>query len=163
MIDKLQKGLVALVYGVGRVRNQYSKAHPTERILAADGSKGITTKSDKGVERGLDWVTSQRAVVLLTDTKIKCGKWEIPLESVDSAQLLEINSLFGKGLVLKLKTKDNNYYQFGMQFNPEWTNQKALPLSIEEGKVNTSTFSWILRLILLGYIVYYFMKKFEVM
>ncbi len=71
MINKLMKGLVDLIYGVGRVKTNYSKDNPTERILAADGSKGITTKGEKGIERGLDWVTSQRAVVVLTDKKIK--------------------------------------------------------------------------------------------
>ena len=71
MINKLLKGLVDLIYGVGRVKANYSKRNPTEKILAADGSKGIMTKGDKGIERGLDWVTSQRAVILLTDKKSK--------------------------------------------------------------------------------------------
>jgi hypothetical protein len=70
MINKLLKGLVDLIYGVGRVRTNYLKSNPTEKIFAADGSKGITTKGDKGIERGLDWVTSQRAVVILTDNKM---------------------------------------------------------------------------------------------
>lgn len=126
---------------MGRVKANYSRDNPTERILAADGSKGITTKGDKGIERGLDWVTSQRAVVLLTDKKIKCGQWVIPLEKIETAQLLKINSLFGQGQVLKLKTEDDNHYQFGMQFNPEWINQNVLPLTFEQGQVKTSTFS----------------------
>lgn len=78
MINKLMKGLVDLIYGVGRAKANFSKSNPTERILAADGSKGIITKEDKGIERGLDWVTSQRAVVLLTDKRVKCGHWDIP-------------------------------------------------------------------------------------
>ena len=161
MINKLLKGLVDLIYGVGRVKANYSKDNPTEKILAADGSKGITTKGNKGIERGLDWVTSQRAVVLLTDKKIKCGQWDIPLEKIENAQLLKINSLFGQGQVLKLKTKDDNHYQFGMQFNPEWTNQNVLPLTLEQGQVNTSTFSLIVRLILVGYIIYWLLGTFE--
>jgi hypothetical protein len=158
MINKLLKGLVDLIYGVGRVKSNYSRANPTERILAADGSKGITTKGDKGIERGLEWVTSQRAVVLLTDKKIKCGQWDIPLENIETAQLLKINSLFGPGQVLKLKTKDDNHYQFGMQFSPEWTNQNVLPLTLEQGQVKTSIFSWILRLILVVYLLYWLFK-----
>jgi hypothetical protein len=161
MINKLLKGLVDLIYGVGRVKTNYLKTNPTEKILAADGSKGITTKGDKGIERGLDWVTSQRAVVLLTDKKIKCGQWDISLENIETAQLLKINSLFGPGQVLKLKTKDDIHYQFGMQFNPEWTNQNVLPLTIEQGQVKTSTFSLIMRLILVGYIIYWLLGTFE--
>ena len=131
------------------------------KTLAADGSKGITTKGDKGIEQGLHWVTSQRAVVLLTDKKIKCGQWDIPLENIETAQLLKINSLFGPGQVLKLKTKDEIHYQFGMQFNPEWTNQSVLPLTLEQGQIRTSTFSLIMRLILVGYIIYWLLRTFE--
>lgn len=161
MINKLLKGLVDLIYGVGRAKSNYSKTNPTEKILAADGSKGITTKGDKGIERGLDWVTSRRAVLLLTDKQIKCGNWEIPLENIETAQLLKINSLFGSGHVLKLKTKDERHYQFGMQFNPEWTNQNVLPLTIEHGHVKTLTFSLIMRLILVGYIIYWLLETFN--
>ena len=161
MINKVLKGLVDLIYGVERVKTDYSKHNPTERILAADGSKGITTKGDNGIERGLDWVASQRAVILLTDKKIKCGRWDIPLVNIETAQLLKVNSLFGQGQVLKLTTKDENHYQFGMQLNPEWTNQNALPLTLEQGRVKTSTFSLIVRLIFVGYIIYWLLGTFE--
>ena len=161
MINKLLKGLVDLIYGVGRVKANYLKTNPTEKIFAADGSKGITTKGDKGIERGLEWVTSQRAVVLLTDKRIQSGKWSIPLENIETAQLLKINSLFGPGQVLKLKTRDDNHYQFGMQFNPEWRNQNVLPLTIEQGHVKTSTFTLIMRLILVGYMIYGLLEVFE--
>lgn len=161
MINKLLKGLVDLIYGVERVKTNYSRINPTEKILAADGSKGITTKGTKGIESGFDWVTSQRAVVLLTNKKIKCGQWEIPLENIETAQLLKINSLFIPGQVLKLKTKDDNHYQFGMQFNPDWINQTVLPLTLEQGHVKTSTFSLMTRLILVGFIIYWLLGKFE--
>lgn len=160
MANNLPKVLVDLLYGVGRAKANYSKSNPTERILAADASKGIMTSGEKGIKRGLDWITSQRAVVLLTDKKIKCGKWEIPLEYIQSAQLLKISSLVGPGQVLKLKTKDNHHYQFGMQFNPDWTNQSVLPLTLEQGQVKTSTFSLIIRIILIGYVLYWLLRTF---
>ncbi len=162
MINKLLKGLVDLIYGVGRVKTNYSKNNPAEIILAADGAKGIITKEDKGIERGLEWVTSQRAVVLLTDKKIISGQWNIPLENIEAAQLLKINSLFGPGQVLKLQTKDNKHYQFGMQFNPEWTSQTVLPLTLEHGEIKTSAFALIVRLIAIGYIIYWLLERFEV-
>ncbi len=80
--------------------------------------------SNQDIQRGLGWVTTQRAVVLLTDNKIVCGKWTIPLDTISTAQLLKINSLFGGGQVLKVQTTDDKNYQFGMQLNPEWTNQQ---------------------------------------
>jgi predicted choloylglycine hydrolase len=73
--------------------------------------------------------------------------------------LLKIGSLFGQGQVLKIKTKDNSHYQFGMQFNPEWTEQTFLPLALERGKVKTSRFSLIVRIIAIGYLIYWALER----
>lgn len=159
MINKLLKGFVDLTYGVNRIKDEYLNDNPTEKVLAADGSKGILTDKNKDVERGLDWVTSQRAVVLLTDKKVKSGQWNIELDNIESAQLVLVNSLYGKGQILKISTIDNKHYQFGMQFSPEWTNQNVLPLTIEEGKIKTSTFSLVIRLLLIVFILYKLLEK----
>lgn len=163
MINRLQKGLVDLICGVGRAKNRYERENPNEKVVAADGSKAITTKGDRNIERGLEWVGSKRAVVMLTDKRVKCDNWDIPFENIETVQLLKIGSLFGQGQVLKIKTKDNNHYQFGMQFNPEWTDQSVLPLTIEQGKIKTSTFSLIVRLIAIGYLIYWVLERFEIM
>jgi hypothetical protein len=128
--------------------------HPTETVIAADASKGIITSSDKQVERGLDWVTSQRAVVILTDKKLVCGQWTIPLNEISSTKLIRVNSLFGNGQVLSVQTSDKKTFQFGMQVNSEWTNQQVLQLTIENGKIKNSPFSIVLRLFLIGYLIY---------
>jgi hypothetical protein len=106
MVNKLIKGLVDLIYGTEKVRREYEHAHPDEKVLASDASKGIITSQDQGITRGTGWVTSQRAVLLLTSTKIICGKWTIPIDQIQSAQLLKFRSLFGDGAVLKLQTSD---------------------------------------------------------
>ncbi|HMS30609.1 MAG TPA: hypothetical protein PKD32_12220 [Saprospiraceae bacterium] len=160
MINQLLKGLVDLIYGTGRVRRKFELDNPSEKVLAADASKGIVTTTNQDIQRGLDWVTSQRAVVMLTDKKIICGKWTIPLDTVSTAQLLKINSLFGAGQVLKVQTKDDKNYQFGMQLNPEWTNQQRLPLTLEKGQVKNSAFSIIVRLIAVGYLIYWLYERF---
>ena len=160
MINRLLKGFVDLIYGTGRARRKYQSENPTETVLAADASKGIETTNNQDVQRGTDWVTAQRAVVLLTDQKIVCGKWTILLDNVQSAQLVKINSLFGAGQVLKIQTKDEKNYQFGMQVNPEWTNQKALLLTLEDGKVKHSVFSIMVRLFLVGYLIYWLYERF---
>jgi hypothetical protein len=159
MIDKLLKGLVDLIYGTGRLRQKFELDNPDEKVFAADASKGIVTATNQNIQRGLDWATSQRAVVLLTDKKIVCGKWTIPLDTISTAQLLKINSLFGGGQVLKVQTTDNKNYQFGMQLNPEWTNQQLLPLTLEKGQVKHSAFSLLVRLIVVGYIIYWLYNK----
>ena len=153
------KRIINFIYGTRRIRREYSTENPDEKILAADASKGILSKGDNDVKRGLDWVTSQRAVVLLTDKRIKCGQWNIPLEEISSSELIKISTTFGPGQVLKISTKDQNHFQFGMQMNKEWTDQKVLPLTIEKGKLKTSFFSIAIRLILIGYIIYWAIEK----
>ncbi|SFU70864.1 hypothetical protein SAMN05216364_10844, partial [Porphyromonadaceae bacterium KHP3R9] len=160
MINQLLKGLVDLIYGTGRVRRKFELENLNEKVLAADASKGIVTTTNQDIQRGLDWVTSQRAVVLLTDKKLICGKWTIPLDNIASAQLVKINSIFGGGQVLKVQTTDEKNYQFGMQLNPEWTSQQRLPLTLEKGQVKNSAFSIIVRLFAVGYLIYWIYERF---
>ncbi len=159
-MNKILKGLVDLIYGTGRVRKKFEINNPTEKVLAADASKGIVTTSNQDIKRGLDWVTSQRAILMLTDKKIICGKWIIPLDTISTAQLIKIKTLFGGGQVLKVQTTDSKNYQFGMQVNPEWTNQELLPLTIEKGQIKHSAFSILIRLIIVGYLIYWLYERF---
>ena len=160
MINKFTKGLVDLIYGTRRVIRKYQNDNPSETVFAADATKSIMTAENQDIQRGLDWVTSQRTVVLLTDKNLICGKWTIPLDSIARAKLLKINSLFGSGQVLKIQTNNNENYQFGMQINPEWTVQNVLPLEIENGKITNSVFSIIVRILLVGYLLYWLYEKF---
>lgn len=160
MINQLLKGLVDLIYGTERVRRTFERDNPDEKVLAADASKGIVTATNQDIQRGLDWITSQRAVVMLTDQKIVCGKWTIPLDTIATVQLLKINSLLGSGQVLKIQTTDNKNYQFGMQLNPEWTNQQRFPLTLEKGQLKNSAFSIIIRLIVAGCLIYWLYERF---
>jgi len=119
MINRILKGFVDLIYGTGRVRQKFELENPNEKVLAADASKGIMTATNQDIQLGVDWVTSQRAIIMLTENKIICGKWTIPLDAILEAQLIKFNSLFGSGQVLKIHTKDEKNYQFGMQLNSE--------------------------------------------
>jgi hypothetical protein len=153
------KQLTDFLYGTNRVKSRFSSQYPDEIVLAADASKGIKTTGDLEIKRSANWVTSQRAVVVLTDKRIKSGKWDIPLVDIEASQLVKINTTFGPGQVLKVQTKNNEYYQFGMQLNPEWTNQSTLPLTIEKGNIKYSVFSIIVRVALIGYIIYLVVGK----
>lgn len=161
MINRLLKLLVDLIYRTNQVKENYQNKNPNETVLVADASKGILTKSNQNVAHGINWVTSQRAVIILTDTKIICGKWTIPLNTISSAELLKFNSLFGGGQVLKIQTIDNQNYQFGMQFNPEWTKQHRLALTLEKGKIKHSIFSIIVRIIAIGLLFYWISELFN--
>jgi hypothetical protein len=147
MINQFLKGFVDAIYGTCRVRRKFEFNNPSEPVLAADASKSIITNKNQDIQRGLDWANSQRAIVILTQKKIICGNWTIPLETISTDQLIKINSLFGGGQVLKIQTKDNKNYQFGMQINPEWIKQQFLPLTLEKGKIKHSVFSIIMWLI----------------
>jgi len=160
MINHLLKGLVDIVYGTGRARRKFERDNPGEKVLAADASKGIITTTNQDIQRGLDWVTSQRSVVMLTDKRIVCGKWTIPLDTILTTQLLKINSLFGDGQILKVQTTDDKNYQFGMQMNPEWTTQQRLPLTLEQGQLKHSLFSVVVRLIAVAYLIYWLYERF---
>ena len=154
------KGIVDLIYGTRRVRKKYERNNPGEAVVAADASKGIITDQDEGIKRGTNWITSQRAVILLTSRKVVCGKWTIPLEEIQSAQLLKFRSSFGEGALLKLQTTDGTNYQFGMQINPEWTEQKIIPLAYEKANIKQSPFSIIVRMIVIGYLIYWVYERF---
>lgn len=101
------------------------------------------------------------AVVLLTDRRIKCGRWDIPLDDITTSQLVIVNTTFGLGQVLKIATKNGDNFQFGMQMNPEWTDQTVLPLTMEKGELKYSLFSIVVRLILVGYIIYWIVGKMQ--
>lgn len=160
MINPLLKSLVDLIYGTHQVKKRYELEHPNETVLAADACKGIVNNSDRELERGLDWVGAQRAVILLSDQKIICGRWTIMLDNIESAQLIKINDLISSAQVLKIQTKDGRYYQFGMQINPDWTRQTALVLQVEKGRLKYSTFSIVVRLLLIGYLLYWIYNRF---
>ncbi len=161
MDKSFKKRIMDFIYATNRVKHKYQLKNPTETILVSDASKGIVTSKHKEIQRDASWVTAQRAVILLTDKKIVCGKWIIPLEDVSSAHLIIFSSLFtGKGQVLKIKTKDDKFYQFGMEYNPEWSNQSILPLATEKGKVKYSTFSIIFRTLIIGLLIYWIYVQF---
>ncbi|HRF81131.1 MAG TPA: hypothetical protein PL070_13725 [Flavobacteriales bacterium] len=160
MFDHFWKGIVDLIYGTNRVRRRFERDNPGVKILAADASKGIATTTDQDLQRGVEWVISQRAVILLTEKQILCGKWTIPLNTVSGARLIEFTSLFGGGYVLKVQTMDGRNYQFGMQRNAEWTRQKRLPLVVEKGLVKHSAFSLITRISVLACLAYWLYEEF---
>lgn len=160
MLNKLMKRLVDLIYGTGRTRKKYELINPGENVLAADACKGIITKQDKDIVRGTDWISAQRAVVMLTNKNIVCGQWIIPIEDIESSQLLGFKSRLNEGAVLKIETKDGRHFQFGMQVNPEWTDQKSLPLKLEQTKLKHSVYSVIVRIITIGVLLYWLYNRF---
>ena len=148
------KSIVDLVYRTKAKRYKFEK-QSGEKVLAADGSKGIIVKSNDGIHKGKEWITAQRSVILLTEKQIICGKWNIPLKDISQAKLTRINSSFSGGTVLSINTAHNKSYQFGMEHNIEWYTQKVMPFTTDVGKAKKSLFNWVVQIIAIGFLVYY--------
>lgn len=153
MISNLSREIANAVYLVPFQVHKFKEKEPQAIVLAAGATKAQKLNRDEDVRSSVGWVTARRAVLILTNEKLVCGLWEIPLSSVAQASLLQIKGLFGKGFVLKISTNDKNHYQFGLQYDQAWKQQSALPLVITEGKVKQSLLSLILRTILLLYLI----------
>lgn len=149
MKTKVFKTFVDRIYKTKEIRKRFELHNPNEKVLAADASKGIVKNEDQDIKRGLDWVTSQRAIILLTDKKIICGKWIIPLDTIVNAQLAKVRG----GQVLKIEIEDGKHYQFGMQDNSEWIDQQVLPLTVEKMRMKYSVISIMARVILVIYFI----------
>lgn len=147
---QLLKRISDAIYGTVRIKQQFLNDHPDETVLASDASKSVMTTSEQEVSRGLNWVTSQRAVVLLTNRRLVCEQWDIPLDHIKKAQLMKYISVFGSGQVLKITTVENDNFQFGMQLNSECTEQDALPLFLEKAALKSTIVSIVLRIVLLA-------------
>jgi hypothetical protein len=157
----LLKTIVDFFYRTNAKRNRFEDKNKV-KTLAADAAKGIIIANSSEITRGSKWALSQRSIIFLTDKAVFCGKWNIPIESIDSASMVRFKSIFGGGQVLKIDTLDKKCYQFGMQVNNEWRNQKALNITFEDGKVKTPTSTIILWLIMSGISIYWLLLKFGV-
>ena len=150
-----------LLYLSAVTKKKYQKEHPDEKIILCDASKAIELSEDKDPEYGKEWITARRCSVIITDKTIVAGNWTIPLDDIDVSELIKFNSLVGKGMVLKVKTKNGKHYQFGMQYNKNLEKQNALTFdSIREGKIKKSLFSKVIRILALGYILYKVLEYF---
>ena len=152
-------GIVNIVYGTKRAVAKFQVAHPNERVIASSGVKAIKSTPKSEVDTGAQWIVSRRAIAILTNKRIKCGDWDIPLSSIKTAELINIKGLISKGQVLNISTFDNTGYQLGMQLNTDWLNSNHLKLEYLDKKIKTSAFSWIMRVALAIYLAYLIYKQ----
>lgn len=153
-------GIVNIIYGTNRAVNKFLLYHPDEQVIAASGVKGVKSTPKSEVDTGAKWIVSRRAVAILTDKRIKCGDWDIPLSSINSAELINLRGLISKGQLLNISTEDNVGYQLGMQLNKDWLNSDHLKLEYLDKEIKISTFSWVMRIALLTYLAYLLYERF---
>lgn len=161
MLDTLFRILSNLIYLVPLTVQRFKAKEPHAQILAAGATKA--RKFDKDAEVGYEagWVIARRGTLILTSEKLVCGSWDIPLSTINNAVLLRIKLLFGKALVLKISTTNNDHYQFGLQYDPAWERQTALRLTVEDGKLKYSVFSIVLRAIFIIWLVWLAIRWFS--
>jgi hypothetical protein len=132
---------------------KYKEKDANAVILAAGATKAQKLDKDVDVRYEVGWVTARRAVLILTNDKLICDTWEIPISSIKDAKLLRIKSLFAKAFVLKVSSSDGYHYQFGLQYDSAWERQTALKLVIENGKIKYSLFSIIYRIVVWAFLL----------
>ena len=117
-----------------------------------------TTAEGEELRRSLNWVISRRGILKVMPDALVCGNWRIPYSQIDEAVLFSIWSLL-PGFLLRVKSKGKTY-QFGLNWNPFWKRELPFPVAREKGKLKHSAFSIVIRLILVGYIVYWIWKHY---
>lgn len=115
-------------------------------------------REDKEPRYSHNWVSAKRAMFKVYEDRIECGSWTILFSEVKSAHLYKAKQMFIPVNVLQILTEKGNY-QFG--FNP-WTNPfKHLDIECGESeiKLGYSTYSIVVRIVLVGYIGYLVWEK----
>ena len=146
--------LTQLLYRTEAKRRAFLRAHPDEPLCAAGASKAIRVDSDRPVGRGARWVVARRAVLLVSDERLVCGDWEVPVEDIEQAVILRLKSTSGRGIVLKIATRGGQHYQFGLLHDDAWFERLPFPVEVQDGSLRYSAFSIVLRLFLIAYLVW---------
>lgn len=100
------------------------------------------------------WITARRASFCVYDEHIKCGNWYLKVNEIKNPILFKSRQGFIKFDVIQFDY-ENQTYQFG--FNP-WAHPSKyinVDFKIEYKNMKYSTFSLIIRLILIAIIIYY--------
>jgi hypothetical protein len=156
MLSTLFQILTDAMYLVPFQVKRFKAREPDAQVIAAGATKARRFGSASEIRAEPGWITSRRGALILTTEKLVVGSWTIPLATITSATLVRIKMLFAESLVLKVSTDSGRHYQFGLQYNPTWEKQTALPLAIEDDKLKYSVFSIVLRIgvvILLGWLL----------
>lgn len=141
----------------------FKKNNPNTKIVAYGATKARLLKNDEEIKYGLGWIFSRRGTLILTEDKLICNDWQILISDIKKASILKFQGFFSKGLVLKIKTKDNKNYHFGLIDDPVWENQNVLLFEIDTQKIKYSWFSILVRILLLiwliNFIIGFFTRK----
>jgi len=154
MVSVFFRVVTNLLYLVPLRVKRFKTDEPNSQVLVAGATKARQFDKEVDVRYEAGWIGARRGTLILTDQKLVCGSWEIPLSTINSAVLLRVKALFSKALVLQVATIDGHHFQFGLQYDPAWETQTALPLTIADGRIKYSVFSLALRAILFVWVIW---------
>lgn len=135
----------------------FKEQHPEAQIIIADHTKARQFENEEEIQYEEKWILVKQDVLILTTESLFCGDWVIPLSIISKANLFK----YHLGYVLKITTTDGIHYQFGLQKNLAWENQKTLPFILEEGEIKLSSFSLIIRIIIVTFLTYFIVQQYK--
>ena len=114
---------------------KYQILHPNENIIFSAAARAVSRAFETDVDMNSDFIDAKRTVFILTDKIIAVREWRINLQDITKAELNSYDSIYGRAMVLKLKTKSGANYQVGMPFNQDILNQNLFPIEHKEIEV----------------------------
>ena len=125
-------------------------------------TKGVIAEGDQ-LKHGPNWVLARRGRLKIFQDHLECGDWMIEYHDIKNATLYSVQQFIIvvpiPGYVLKIETEDKTYF-FGLNFNKYWKNEQPFPVERQNARLGFSLFSIVIRLIVLGYIVYFLWRMF---
>ena len=143
MINTILRILSNFLYRAYPTITKFKKKNPELQILAAGATKArkMDANSEPGYE--MKWATAKRRVLILATDGFHCGDWFIPIDNIEEANLFQLTG----GMLLKINSKDDCFYQFGIQHDPAWEEQTVVPLQKEKFVMKFTPFSLIMRIV----------------
>jgi hypothetical protein len=110
------------------------------------------------LKHGPNWILARRGRLKIFEDHLECGNWTIEYRDIKNATLYSVRQYIivipVPGYVLKIETEDKAYH-FGLNPNRYWKNELPFPVERQKGRLRFSLFSIAVRLIVLGYVVYF--------
>ena len=111
MVSAFFRVVTNLFYLVPLRVKRFKTDEPNSQVLVAGATKARQFDKEVDVRYEAGWIGARRGTLILTDQKLVCGSWEIPLSTINSAVLLRVKALFSKALVLQVATIDGHHFQ----------------------------------------------------
>jgi len=129
------------------------------KLLYQCMTKATTAKGDQ-MKYGYNWLFARRSRLKVFEDHLECGDWKIKNEEIKEATLYSIRSiLFFPGFVLMIKTEEKTYH-FGLNGGKYWKGELPFDVKREKGKLGYDKISIIIRIMIIGYLVYLVWESF---